>query len=107
MTDQQKQPGLFRKYSIAKTNGSPIDPSACYFVLRLDTDPVAREAMVAYAEECPDSELAAQILACVGWLENPPPCTCGGGRDTDTVCRFHDGDMLKGHPVWRYGEEEQ
>lgn len=41
---------LYSKYIIIKTDGSPIDEKADYFVLRLDTDPAAREAMLKYAE---------------------------------------------------------
>jgi len=42
---------LYSKYKIQKMNGKPIDPNAQYFVLRLDTDPAARAAMLAYAVE--------------------------------------------------------
>ena len=42
---------LYPKYRIEKTNGKLIDPTAQYFVLRLDTDPAARVAMLAYADE--------------------------------------------------------
>lgn len=41
---------LFQKYKIEKTDGTPVDPEAQYFVLRLDTDPYAREAMWEYIE---------------------------------------------------------
>ncbi len=41
---------LFQKYVIAKSDGSPVNPSADYFVLRLDTDPAARVAARAYAD---------------------------------------------------------
>ena len=30
--------GLYNKYTITKTDGTPIDSNADYFVLRLDTD---------------------------------------------------------------------
>jgi len=40
--------GLFKKYVITKADGSPVDPEAVYFVLRLDTDPHAEKA----AETC-------------------------------------------------------
>ena len=48
MSEQQK--GLYGKYVVQKADGSPIDPDAIYFVLRLDTDPAARFAMIAYAD---------------------------------------------------------
>jgi len=41
--------GLYGKYKIEKTDGTPIDPKAQYFVLRLDTDPYARRAIRKYA----------------------------------------------------------
>jgi len=41
--------GLFQKYHITKKDGSPIDSEAVYFVLRLDTDPHAENAIIAYA----------------------------------------------------------
>lgn len=42
--------GLHKKYIIQKTDGTPIDSKADYFVLRLDTDSAAREAMLKYAD---------------------------------------------------------
>lgn len=42
---------LFDKYNITKTNGEPIDPNAQYFVLRVDTDPAARAAVLEYARQ--------------------------------------------------------
>ena len=44
---------LYHKYKIKieKANGEPIDPTAQYFVLRVDTDPAARAAMLTYAAE--------------------------------------------------------
>lgn len=38
------------KYLIKKTDGSEIDPNAFYFVLRLDKDPHAKKAAIAYAQ---------------------------------------------------------
>ena len=37
------------KYIVTKASGKPTDPKACYFVLRLDTDPHARDAALTYA----------------------------------------------------------
>lgn len=39
---------LFSKYTIQKTDGTPIDPEAQYFVLRIDTDEHARRALATY-----------------------------------------------------------
>lgn len=41
--------GLHNKYRIEKTDGTPVDPRAEYFVLRIDTDIAARQALLAYA----------------------------------------------------------
>ena len=42
--------GLFDKYTISKTDGSPVDKDAIYFVLRIDTDEYARIALESYAD---------------------------------------------------------
>lgn len=42
--------GLYNKYIVLKMDGSPIDKNADYFVLRLDTDPIARTAAIVYAQ---------------------------------------------------------
>ena len=51
---------LFNKYTIAKSDGSPVDPNARYFVLRLDgTDKFAeasRFAAAMYAEIVDEQE---------------------------------------------------
>jgi len=43
--------GLYGKYVIQKADGAPVDPRARYFVLRYDTDPHAKVALRAYADE--------------------------------------------------------
>lgn len=55
--------GWYTKYLIRKTDGSPVDPEAVYFLLRLDTDPHARVAALAYANsiEGEDPLLAKEI----------------------------------------------
>jgi len=59
---------LYGKYLIDKADGTPTDPHAAYFVLRLDTDPAARAAALAYADACEATapELAADLRALVG-----------------------------------------
>lgn len=54
--------GLFSKYTVTKTDGSPVDPNAKYFVLRLDKDPAAIEALLTYADQCDDLALAEDLL---------------------------------------------
>lgn len=41
--------GCDTKYVVTKADGSPVDPKADYLVLRLDTDPCARDAASLYA----------------------------------------------------------
>jgi len=95
--------GIYNKYTILKTNGEEISPEACLFVLRLDTDEVARTAMRLYADildaEDINKELSKDIHKCLDWLDHPPECICGGGRDTDVTCPFHDETV-----VWRHGD---
>lgn len=95
--------GIRMKYKVQKADDTPVDPEACYFVLRLDKDPAARSAMRTYAEHCDNTELAEDITRCLDWLDAPPPCICGGGRDAGIHCPFHDGHGVRGHPVWRHG----
>lgn len=46
----EEKTGLHQKYNVTKANGTPTDPDAVYFVLRLDTDQHARVAAIEYAE---------------------------------------------------------
>ncbi len=56
--------GLYSKYIVTKRNG-PTDPTADYFVLRLDTDARARHAARMYARNIAEEnpELAADLEA--------------------------------------------
>ncbi len=47
--------GLYDKYTIKKVDGSVVDPDALYFVLRIDTDEHAREALRAYINSLEES----------------------------------------------------
>jgi hypothetical protein len=53
------------KYEISKTDGSPMDPEAWYFVLRVDKDKHARVAALAYAK----SVAKDNIKLCLDLLE--------------------------------------
>lgn len=75
-----------QRYVVTKTDGSPPDPNARYLVLRLDTDPKARQAGRAYAEAVAanDPRLADAILSTCrakvrsDWsLPASPRCRCG------------------------------
>lgn len=51
MADHDYRNGGFRhKYHITKADGTPCDPAAVYFVLRIDEDPHARRALSRYAD---------------------------------------------------------
>ena len=54
--------GLYNKYTITKTDGTPVDPNAQYFVLRIDTDPAARVALIHYAYAQEDLVFREQLL---------------------------------------------
>jgi len=62
---------LYHKYNVTKADGSPIDPSAQYFVLRIDTDYAARRALQAYISNirASDPEFAKQLA---DWLGTTP-----------------------------------
>ncbi len=56
--DEVKEKGLIHKYNITKTDGTPVNPKAKYFILRLDkhqSDPIHRKAclkaIIYYATE--------------------------------------------------------
>lgn len=54
---------LYNKYIIQKSDGSPVDPNAQYFVLRIDTDVYAQIAVMAYAQsiEKRDRDFAEEL----------------------------------------------
>lgn len=56
--------GLYKKYNVTKADGTPTDPAADYFVLRLDTDPASRRAMLVYLVDVADENpvLAQDLL---------------------------------------------
>lgn len=62
---------LYNKYRIEKADGSPVDPNADYFVLRLDKDPHALVAARAYAKsiELEDEDLAKDLIFRVMCIE--------------------------------------
>ena len=69
MSEEYKKGGLKLKYIITKANGNPVDEDAKYFVLRYDTDPHARKALLAYAESVrsDNSQLASDLKHKVGF----------------------------------------
>jgi hypothetical protein len=72
-TNEVQEPsGLYDKYIVTKTDGSPIDPEEVLFLLRLDKDPFARRAACTYAFACREENptLAKDLLALVQELEH-------------------------------------
>lgn len=63
--------GLYNKYAVTHADGSPTDPNAQYFVLRIDTDYAARWALSTYISSIQDRdpEFARQLAE---WLEATP-----------------------------------
>jgi hypothetical protein len=108
---QNRNRGLYRKYIIQKADGSPVDPTAEYFVLRLDVngkDPqhirACRTAVLAYASKIADHlpQLAADLRTRYGspflrtevleWhTPDQPP-----DADTTVLLSLEGGD----DPVW-------
>jgi hypothetical protein len=79
-TREENPDGLHQHYHITKADGSPYDPSAIYFVLRLDKyarDPAhaeaCRKAALCYADNAPPHlrMLAADLRRYVEPAMNP------------------------------------
>ena len=64
---------LYHKYNITKADGSPVDPDARYFILRIDTDPAAREVLLSYAKaiELENPLFADELRGWVRYHETP------------------------------------
>jgi len=64
---KNEKQGLFQKYKIVRNDGNPVDESAVFFVLRVDTDQHARNALLAYADSIADDNeiLASDLLLLV------------------------------------------
>lgn len=60
--------GLYRKYVVEKVDGRPVDPDAEYFVLRVDKDPAARAAVLAYARACREANQGLSDDLCA-WVK--------------------------------------
>jgi len=66
--------GWKRKYHLTKADGSPVDPQAIYFVLRLDEDPCARRALAVYADAVSvagNPNFGAELARILDLLERP------------------------------------
>ena len=72
MSENYKKGGLETdRYIIQKKNGEPVDPNAWYFVLRIDKDPHARIAALAYSRsvEQDNPKFAKELQIIVGRFE--------------------------------------
>lgn len=69
--------GWKTKYKITKLSGKPLDPKAEYFVLRLDKDPHARKAALAYAKSVrqDNQRFAGDITSIISRLQSKPLVT--------------------------------
>ncbi len=54
--------GLYNKYIVTKADGSPIDPEAQYFVLRIDNDFDAFMAVLRWADEKGNNKLFEDLI---------------------------------------------
>jgi len=72
---------LFSKYHITKNDGSPVDPKAQYFVLRIDTDFAARAAVLVYAMciEKADPDFANELRSWIHAQNGAVEHTLAGG----------------------------
>ena len=99
--------GIYGKYKIEKADGTPVDPKAIYFTLRLDTDPYARAAIRAYIEACREEqpELASAAPLSAGGLKRRLVLDTPDQRltaDVEALCSGLGG-LLWGWRVWGSG----
>ena len=59
--DKSHKTGLYGKYQIKKADGSPVDPDANYFILRIDNDPDAFSRVIYSEKNLASSSLATAI----------------------------------------------
>jgi hypothetical protein len=68
--------GLYEKYDVIK-NGEPVDSA---FVLEPESDPAAREAILAYAEAVEDEALSEDLLLWINRYLQPDTDNLDGGE---------------------------
>jgi hypothetical protein len=63
-TNTFKELGIKRKYNVEKTDGTPLDPGAKYFVIRVDQDPFAEPTLKSYASSVypVNTKLASHVM---------------------------------------------
>ncbi len=93
MKKKDRERGLYGKYILYKADGSPVDPDARYFVLRLDEkgEPnhvqASRRAVELYAYEIEDShrQLSRNLKAWISHLDREEE-TKLNSRSSKTPC---------------------
>lgn len=86
---------LYHKYHITHSDGTPVDPKAEYFVLRIDKDPDARMALRTYIDMIAprDPEFAKELQDWVMTCEsNASRGTSTGAGDASNSQRDVDSD---------------
>lgn len=109
-----KDGGWKQKYNITKADGSPCDPEAVYFVLRLDVDPHARTAMMTYAlsVEADNPKLSVDIWAMLSntqqtFVHNqkqsqPQPTAAGEEQIMASLCSMCKHSKIDGLGAYCY-----
>lgn len=88
--------GLYHKYHVIKTDGTPVEGRQ-FFVLELETDPVARYALAAYAAATENTVLAKDLQVLLRELEEK-------GTDEDVPPRKRDAtEHTPG--LWQVGDD--
>lgn len=92
-------PPRFPKYTVIKRDGT-TDPDANYFVIRLDEDPHAIAAALAYAKSCyyENTDLAVQLIQAVA--EYADDTTTSILQTRIDILQSMVAEMMVEHLVW-------
>lgn len=98
---------LFGKYNVTKSDGTPTDPKAQYFVLRIDTDPAAMMALGFYAAVQPDHTFRDELHQWMNQIEARKPQRIPlGTRVKCTAQARHECEVDEGFSgFWLHDEE--
>jgi len=92
---------VYVKYVISREDGAPIEDGARYFVLRLDTDRHARQALVAYINSLTntgveeDMKFANNLME---YLVSASPVGCRWLIDNFNTCNVYLVEPRSYHP---------
>lgn len=100
MSKNDENKGLYVKYEVRKKETGEIVDKC--FVLRPDRDPVAREALLAYADATSNYQLAMDIRA---WMWDRPTvvCLCGSTRFGEAFQKANFDETIAGRIVLSIG----